>query len=72
MIASPGEEERLVIIRFGHDYDSECMKTLGRCKLARSQFPYSCTMALARMDEILYSVAATHLQEGRPSLKAIA
>ena len=25
----PGEEERLVIIRFGHDYDSECMKPPG-------------------------------------------
>jgi hypothetical protein len=24
-----GEEERLVIIRFGHDYDSECMKRPG-------------------------------------------
>eukprot|EP00438_Fugacium_kawagutii_P017006 Skav232636 [mRNA] locus=scaffold12:222598:224618:+ [translate_table: standard] len=42
------EEERLVIIRFGHDYDSECMKSLGESVVSEAAKP---------MDEILYSVA---------------
>ncbi|PKA66985.1 hypothetical protein AXF42_Ash004475 [Apostasia shenzhenica] len=56
------EEERLVVIRFGHDWDETCMQVkpfselanLNRRKLFCGLFPHG-----SQMDEVLASVAET-------------